>query len=153
MKLFRRSVFATLSAVFTVGLLALATGPEDQWCHTCVPPPPFEIEVASAIRLIDCTSMSLDEGPYLPSAVRNQIIVNAAPGEAPTGEILYATDGSLVSMRVTSGVDGPWRQMGDSSALYPLRARHPAGVCDRETRVSFRCDSMSSQCELDASPL
>jgi len=153
MKLFRRIVFATLSTVFTVGLLALVTGPEDQWCHTCVPPPPFEIEVASAIRLIDCTSISLDEGPYLPSTVRNQITENAALGEAPNGEIFYSTNGSFVSMRVTSGVDGPWRQMGDSSALYPLRARRPAGVCNTATRVSFRCDSMSSRCELDASPL
>jgi hypothetical protein len=154
MKLLGRSVFVTFSAVFTVGLLALASGPEDHWwCHPCVPPPSFESEAASAIRLIDCTSISLNEGPYLPSAVRNQVIVNAAPGEAPHGEIVYATDGSFVSMRIASGMDGPWHQMGDSSALYPLRARHPGGVCDTATRVSFQCDSMSSRCELNASPL
>lgn len=169
------------AVLFVGGLLSLffimlgMSQPIGEGCEIfgCPPDPPLA-SVASQIRLIDCTSVDLSSGPYLPASVQSEVVrrVQASgPVRTPlstwdrtiSGELLYSPNGELQSVFVQPWIPSNgirhvseplprFEISADLEVFYPLKSRDPMAACDSPTLVTFHCGSNGSPCSLSAAP-
>lgn len=143
-------------------------------CDFCILPPPPLAGLDSSVRMLDCTSVALDRGPYLPASAQaafRSVAEERYPrnpafarwDQSIFGVLRYSSRGELeaISLQVSEGHIGSDRQLlrypnfqmsADSVALYPLKSRTPMGACDSPTLVTFHCTSDGSPCSLTAAP-
>lgn len=174
-----RGAMLFVGGLFSLLFIATAASPDLGECSgidICIeaPPPTDPAELASSARIIDCTSVDLTNGPFLPASARNEVVrrVRAnGPARAPhstwerwiSGELRYSPGGELQSVSVQ-----PWTRFNgigdlpepspsfemsaDLDAFYPLKSRAPPAACNSPTIVTFYCPSDGSPCSLGASP-
>jgi len=172
-----RRAMLCVGGLFSLFFVALATSPPvDRGCPfgMCLIDPALE-NVQSQIRIIDCTSIDLTAGPFLPESVQSEVVrrVRAnGPPRAPhlrpdrsvAGELRYSPSGELQSVSIqpwTIPTDTRRRPeplprfeiSADSELFYPLTSRRPLGACESSTLVTFRCPSDGSRCQLGAQPV
>jgi hypothetical protein len=172
--IWRGSVLAVGSLAGLLFLAAAGSRGMDEGCDLCpLHPSGFE-NLASTARILDCTSITLDEGPILPTSVRvevTKLVEERHPSRSErsdwdqviSGDLHYSRSGYLQSVYLQASPrwdDASGRPVatprfeisGDRAAFYPLRSRTPIASCREPTTISFRCRSVSSVCQLFAEP-
>lgn len=163
-----------VGGLLSLFFIALATMPRS-FCIDCgMPERIFYVDASSSVRMLDCSSVALNRGPYLPAETQAELmrIVEERYPRNPAfarwdksivGELRYSARGELeaISVQASEGHIRADRQLlthpsfrisSDSSAFNPLKSRAPFAVCDGPTLVTFRCVSEGSQCQLSAAP-
>lgn len=165
--------------LFSLLFIAVATSTDLGECSgidVCIetPLPIDPAELVSSARIIDCTSIDLTSGPFLPASARNEVVrrVRAnGPARAPhstwerwiSGELRYSPGGELqsVSVQPWTRVDGighlpepspSFEISADLDAFDPLKSRAPMVACNYPTILTFYCPSDGSSCSLRAMP-
>lgn len=172
MKWVRRGFVIGVGGLFAFFFVAFVTSDYDYFgCDLCPPEPiRYDGAIDSSVRLLDCTSVGLDNGPFLSADVRaefERLVAEREPSSARErfmqGELEYSPRGELqaISLNTSTGwsrerqapiTSPPFGVSPDQAVFYPLRSRQPNAACTTPTRVTFSCRSDASLCQLGASP-
>lgn len=158
MRWVRRSFVIAVGGVFAFFFIAFVTSPYAYFgCDLCPLPERYDTSVQSSVRLLDCTSVALDNGPFFSAEVRAEFERLVEAREPPAifrrdhfmrGELQYSPRGEVraISLQTSTGwhrarqapvLSPAFEVSPDQAVFYPLKSRLPNAVCPTPTRVTF----------------